>query len=328
MILHKTSGLAVTPERPVKNSPAQTATPAAKASATPPPGSSALPSAKPATPLSVAALVAGAGLPSDKLSASVVAFARFFSLPLKPELLTAIRRQGLATAKMPTPQAEAKTPAAAQPSPAPQLAKAATPPAALALTEPNSAREAFSLAAAAAESKGVKLTAGGLEAYAVAVDPDLRERNSGGKGGQDRRDENPDEAEKKNAGNPPLSAEGLRETVLESAEKNDLLAVMNRLPGKDGRRWIVLPFTYNSCGKELSVSMRVLIEGDAPGTSRACLMVLDIAEAEGETGKRVFVAESVNGEIHYTSVQNSGENFPCECGSCENGLLRSIDKMV
>jgi hypothetical protein len=264
-----------------------------------------LPSAKPAAPLSAAALIAGSGLPSDKLSASVVAFARFFSLPLKPELLAAIRRQGVA--------------------PQTHLAKTA----AQTLTEPNAAREAFSLAAAAAESKGVKLNAVGLEAYAVAIDPELRERNHG-KGGRDRRDENPDEAEKKNAGNPPLSAESLRKTVLESAEKNDLLAVMNRLPGKDGRRWIVLPFTYTSGGKELSVSMRVLLEGDTPETSRACRMVLDIAGLEGETGgRRVFVAESVNGGAppECVAVKNSGENFPFECGG-GNYLLRSIDKMV
>jgi hypothetical protein len=317
MILHKTSG-PVTPERPVKNSPAkpvsqatvsspaaQTATPAAKPFATP--------SAKPpSAPLSVAALVAGAGLPSDKLSASVVAFARFFSLPLKPELLAAIRRQGVA--------------------PQPHLAKTATPPApaAQALTEPNAAREAFSLAAAAAESKGVKLNAAGLEAYAAAVDPDLRERDRG-KGGRERRDENPDDAEKEKADSKvPPSASGLRETVLESAEKTDLLAVLNRLPGKDGRRWIVLPFTYTSGGRELSVSMRVLLEGDTPGTIRACRMVLDIAGQEGENGetegRRVFVAESAD----CISLQNSGENFPCERGydGCGDGLLLSIDEMV
>ncbi len=33
------------------------------------------------------------GLPADKISSSIISFARFFSLPLKPELMAAIRRQ-------------------------------------------------------------------------------------------------------------------------------------------------------------------------------------------------------------------------------------------
>ena len=40
-----------------------------------------------------ASLASASGLPADKLSASIISFARFFSLPLKPNILAAIRRQ-------------------------------------------------------------------------------------------------------------------------------------------------------------------------------------------------------------------------------------------
>jgi len=296
----------------------------------------------PAVPLPVSAPIAGVGLSADKLSASVVAFARYFSLPLKPELLAAIRRQALVSPAL-------KTQSSPQPSHTPQsdLAKGAVQ--AEAQTEAKTAvktvgereagrRDALSLAATAAESKGVKLDAGGLEAYAAAIDPDRRERDSGGQGERERRDENPDEAEKDGSRNAPagdkapLSGSGLRETVCEFAEEDPLLAVLNRLPGKDGRRWIVFPFTYSDCGREFSVSMRVLLEGDTPGTSRACRMVLDIAEAafagteaaaciptaseNGESGKRrIFVTEPANGvnpalAVYLQPRRSQDENSP------------------
>ena len=196
-------------------------------------------------------------------------------------------------------------------------------------------REALSLAAAAAESKGVKLNVEGLAAYAAAIDPDSRERNSQGRGGRKRQDESPAESEKEKGsrtvsvgsetsagGEAPLSCFDIKETILESAEKDPLLAVLNRLPGKDGRRWIVFPFTYTGCGREFSISMRVLLEGDTPQTIRACQMVLDVAEVvsasavsveNGETGKRfIFVTESANGAdpkiaVYLQSRSSEGE---------------------
>ncbi|MCL2265783.1 MAG: hypothetical protein FWC22_07050, partial [Treponema sp.] len=55
--------------------------------------------AKPAAPSagirSAVSLAAASGLPPDKLSASIVTFAKFFSLPLKPQVLADIRRQAL-----------------------------------------------------------------------------------------------------------------------------------------------------------------------------------------------------------------------------------------
>jgi len=167
-------------------------------------------------------------------------------------------------------------------------------------------REALALAAAAAEGKGVELGAKGLAAYAEAIAPDWQKRQgSGEQGGGQRGRQNEQggqsEAEKKGPtekapterarlqGAPqsaaPLSAGGLREMALASAESEPLLAIMNRLPGRDGRRWIVLPFGFCMGGREFRVSMRILLGGESPGAAWSERMAIDIAEsAEGRSG--------------------------------------------
>jgi hypothetical protein len=316
----KTAGVKSAPEPTAKN--VSSKTPLTQASKTSPP---------PAVPRSVSSLAAAAGLPQDKLSASIVAFARFFSLPLKPELLAAIRRhaflpQGAASQQMP-----AASPAAEDAS---GLLAAKT-------------REALSLSAAAAESKGVELYPKGLETYAEAVDPEWQRRqNSGGKK-REQQNKKQDEQEKEKA---PLkagsiTASGLQKMAIESAEKNPLLAVLNKLPGKNGQRWIVLPFDFFEGGRKFSVSIRILLE--ELKSNRAVCMALDIAES-GETERRwLFMLESANDKaMRLTSfiqselppkaqsrlknelsalleippervfVKSSGESFSCEasCG--------------
>ncbi|MDR2745933.1 MAG: hypothetical protein LBB77_00675, partial [Treponema sp.] len=56
------------------------------------------------------------------------------------------------------------------------------------------------------------------------------------------------------------------------AAQGPLLGVLNRLPGKDGKRWIVLPFSL----EKLDICLRILLDG-----SRVCLMGLDIWDGEG-----------------------------------------------
>ena len=56
-------------------------------------------------PRSVLSLINSLKLPPDKLSASIVSFARFFSLPLKTEQLAEIRRQAFTSA----PQTDTQT---------------------------------------------------------------------------------------------------------------------------------------------------------------------------------------------------------------------------
>ena len=234
----------------------------------------ALPVPAPAMRHSVQTLVAAAALPGDALSASLVSFARFFSLPLKPGLMAAMRRQAL------SPPVRGDGQPVLPAAPGTQAASGAA-----------AFREALALAACAAESKGVELTRAALEAYAAAVNPD-RQKRPGGDGGNRRRQ--PGEGGKGAAVKPPpVTAGALREAALEAMRDNPLAAMLNSLTGNDGRRWIVLPFEFDEAGRLYSVSLRVLTE-TADGTG---LMVLDIAENPGggkdaKTVRRVFSLES------------------------------------
>jgi hypothetical protein len=347
MYLHKTTGTTANktaPEPPVRNAaskppPSQ----AAKSSAPVPPAPA---------PRSTSALIAAAGLPTDKLSASIVSFARFFSLPLKPELMAAMRRQTLAhpAATQTATQADAVKQALAENVPAQNAADSAAA----------KIREALSLAAVAAESKGVELHPKGLEAFAEAIDPEWQKReDSNGRG---RRNNNRQQQEEENAPdkNDPITAAGLKQMALESAEKNPLLAILNRLPGKNGRRWIVLPFSFDEGGREFKVSLRILLEADQSPHRAVCMaatcVALDIAESER---RWLFALESANGlpakklavylqpelppaahapfaralselmqiPLERISIRNRAESFPCESGGADD-LLRSINEAV
>jgi len=332
--LQKASGNAE-PGQPKQSVPPQKAADLAGAKAKPVP---ALPAKAEAGrgAHSIHGLVTKAGIPADRLSASIVSFARFFSLPIKPQLMSGIRQQAFSAA--------------------PETAAGM--------------REALSLAAAAAESKGVELSQKGLEAYAQALAPDRHRRQSFG--AQDGRRH---EGEKKGGFHrwaDPLSAGGLREAALEAADKDPQLAVMNRLPGKDGRRWIVLPFGFELGEKEYRVSMRVLLDGNTAAANQAGRMVLDVAESpknrDGPELRRLFALESPNAAgmvanaagtvakltvyleggldpakaeslaselavavgvaAGRVSVKSRTDAFPCESSDCPDDLLRSIYKTV
>jgi len=292
----------------------------------------------PVSARSASSLAAAAGLPQDKLSASIVTFARFFSLSLKPEMLSAIRRQSF------PPQGAA--------SPASQQISAALPAA-----EDTSGsmaaktREALSLSAAAAESKGVELHPKSLEAYAEAVDPEWQKRQNSGEQKKRRRDKDQNEKLK----TAPITASALEKTVLQSVQNDPLLAILNKLPGKNGQRWITLPFDFPPDDPEYRVSMRILLD-DLPSNRSAC-MALDIAETDDAGRRWMFMLESANEkpvrltcylrpelppgaqsrlkrelssllEIPHERVfvKNSTESFPCESERGEH--LPSIDEAV
>jgi len=355
MHLHKTTANAPTvkpaPEPSVKNVPSKTPTVQTAKSSAPP-----LQSA----PRPVSSLVSAAGLPADKLSASIISFARFFSLPIKPELMAAIRRQALA---QPQSSATSQTAATAQS----ELAKSAENASDSGVAVKS--REAFSLAAAAAESKGVELNQKGLEMFAEAIDPDQQRQDTGNQNQRGRRNRNHNESEEEGASikTVSLSASGIEEMALESSGKDPLLSVLNRMPGKNGQRWIVLPFNFTENDREFRVSMRILLE-TGHAANRAICMALDIAESgitENSENERLtpekrwlFVLESANSRIDRLSVylrpelppkaQSSlaselsnlleipherisvkkwTESFPCE-SSVGADHLRSIDEAV
>lgn len=232
---------------------------------------------------SSASLASAAGLPADKLSSSIVSFARFFSLPVKPQVLADIRRQAFS---LPMPQsANASTPALTQ-------SAAANPSAVL---TPEKIRQTLSLSAAAVESKGAELNPKGLESFASAVDPELRRRQDGERRRRNR-DQN-EQAEKVLLKAKPLTADILKNMALEYAENNAPLDILNRLPGKNGQRWIVLPFDFIEDNSEFRVSMRVLLD-DEHSSNRAVCMALDVAQFKQEDDalerRWLFVMEGAN----------------------------------
>ncbi|MDR2158880.1 MAG: hypothetical protein LBP23_02305 [Treponema sp.] len=282
----------------------------------------------------VLALARSLGLPADKFSVSVISSARYFSLPLEPGLLAKLRREvsaaggGIAAGTGGDEGAAGKTGTGNAMSPA---------------------REALSLGAAAAVSKGVTLYREALDESAAAIEPGRR-RLPGGDKGEEGRAGNPADgggtgtdsktgsnggrdggggksgndgaagsrhpesggggpgAEGRAAGKNGASGggtgipgvtgdsaagtEALKECILGTAEKTPLLRLLNRIPGKNGRRWIVLPFAFTEGGKEYGISLRIMLEGDR------CRMALDMAEKQnGETLYRwLFVMERVSGK--------------------------------
>jgi len=287
------------------------------------------------TPRSTASLSSALGLPQDKLSSAIISFARFFSLPLKPQLLANLRRFALVPPSQNANQSST-TANAATAKTVPANASAAGD-ANTSLTAEKT-RQAVSLSAASAESKGVELTQKGLESYTEAVDPESRRQGDDRQ--RRRRNREQDEHEEKtslknkvvkksqygeNSSSQLFSADSLKKMSLEGAEQNPLLEILNKLPCKNGQRWIVLPFDFIEDDKKFSVSMRVLLD-DEHSVNRAVCMALDIIESanvesasehdgtqeclSGEATherKWLFVTESVNNKLLRVSVYLQGE---------------------
>jgi hypothetical protein len=241
----------------------------------------------PAIDRSGSSITAQSGLPRDSLAASILSFARFFSLPLDQDFVAKIRRLVLRA------EQSEKTPIAPR---------------------SQNFREALSLAALAAEYKGVELSPRALVEYAAALDPAKNagpgvDRDQGGRGGGQDGGEG-----KENGSNTADSAEsgagdgtgtgsrpgsqdgaswsspaGLKLKLSEVMKKSPLLGLLNSIPGKDGRRWVVLPFSFSSNGILYRVSMRILLCPRSSGTT-AEYLTLDIArfdQAENSTGDSI-----------------------------------------
>jgi len=239
-------------------------------------------SAPPLAVRSAVSLAAAVGLPPDKLSSSIISFARFFSLPLKPQLLADIRRQAL----LPQPQQQTTQ----QAKPQQGLQQSSLQAAVLLKT-----REALSLSAAAAESKGIELLPKGLESYTEAVDPDSRRQNRDKKQDKQNNDKNEqnEKAEKELIKTGTITADSLKKSAYDYAENNKLLDILNSLPGINGQRWIVIPFNFSNDKSDFNVSMRILLDKDFIKSHAVC-MALDIIESGDTEQRRLFVMESAN----------------------------------
>ncbi|MDR0448667.1 MAG: hypothetical protein LBH07_08355 [Treponema sp.] len=204
----------------------------------------------------LASLLSSLKLPQDSLSQSIITIARFFSLPLEPKLLNALRREVLEQAKSGKP-----------------------------------IREAPVLGAAAAADKGIKLGEKVLAEYCAAIEGSIkcfkkdsssqtgrpqtsegqikdRENQEHGQGNQETgtkadsgsrqdtkfRDESRT-TEPKHFWN---KAQDLQKKIEEILEERPLLDFINRIPGKN-KQWIVVPFSFIEHDLEITVSLRILL---------------------------------------------------------------------
>jgi len=271
-------------------------------------------------PVSAAAIAARAGLPADKLSSRVISFARFFSIPLKPALLADIRR-----ASPPDPSFQFRGAAGTAPQ-GDQSTSVKT------MTETKPAadiktREAFALAAAAAESKGVELQQKGLAAYTYAIDPYSRrqdEQQRGQKNKNHNRQEEKTPVKKISVNNTfqpaggsseydsdkfHLTSDAVKNMFLEYARKNPLVNILNGLPGKNGQRWIIIPFDFSKDRLEFRVSMRILLN-DEKILNNASIMALDIycRDMETEDGEK----KTADSEKRYLLLFESVKDKPAK----------------
>jgi len=263
-------------------------------------------SAPAANSRSAPSIAPASGLPSDRLSSSIISFAKFFSLPLKPQVLADIRRQALAlpVLEQNTLQTAKGATAAMQGDTSVRLAAQSIIKATQSVpSATQSVQQAITLCAAALESKGVELAPKGLEAYVDAVDPDSRRQN-GQKQDRQKKDKNDNEE--------AITGDSLKKAAFEYLEKDSLLEILNRLPGKNGQRWIVLPFDFSEGGREYNVSMRILLDSEKISNRAAC-MAIDISSCVRDQGlsvsdnREIFIFESANDKITRLCVYRNME---------------------
>jgi hypothetical protein len=230
-------------------------------------------------------LLASLKLPADALSENLVRFFQFFSLPLEPRALAELRR---AVLSLPQPDGQ-----------------------------PAGRKSASALGAAAAAAKGLVLESGALAEYAAAIDPAGREggkqggfaggsSQSGGAGGSgDGADGQSssgqagagsgDGAGQGSAGNQPgaggqgqggwqkPTAAEVEKAVRDVLERGPIPDFINRIPAKDGRRWVVLPFSFSRDGLGVEASFRIMLgPGPAPEAESFAADVLVSPAGEGQ----------------------------------------------
>ncbi|MDR2144434.1 MAG: hypothetical protein LBP29_08700, partial [Treponema sp.] len=74
-----------------------------------------------------------------------------------------------------------------------------------------------------------------------------------------------------------LTAEDIKQKVTAVLEKGPVPDFINRIPGKDGRRWLVVPFSFSGEGIDLRASFRILLPDPAGKGNGAGTFAADIA---------------------------------------------------
>jgi hypothetical protein len=197
-------------------------------------------------------LAGSLGLPQDTLSSALLAFSRYFSLPLDPELLLKLRGNVLALMETRTAK----------------------------YLSPKTFRDAAVLASAAAADKGVELSPEALERYAEALDPESRDSPDGG---EERRRQRPGFQEDE-----VLEPENIRQKAGEIEANEPLLGILNRIPGKDGRHWVALPFTFHSEGIEFKISIRIVLKEYTISENKVERLAVDVSS---ESRRWLFIMD-------------------------------------
>jgi hypothetical protein len=218
------------------------------------------------------------GLPRDALSSTLLSLAQFFSLPLDPKLIRQLRQQALSLAPR-----SPNLPTNGSPESGP-----VKPDLPLSVTLRSAA-----FAATAAAGKGVTLSPEALGSYAAAIAAGRRDSEDGddeagadsGSGGNNKlRTEMSDEADgsfplpasRGGKGAPDRSVNGGSVFVDRIEGRLPLLGALNRIPGRDGRRWISLPFSFESGGAGFDVSLRIALADTNSIPWKAERMALDV----------------------------------------------------
>jgi hypothetical protein len=106
-----------------------------------------------------------------------------------------------------------------------------------------------------------------------------------------------------------LSPKNLQQK-LESIEANSpLTAILNSLPGRNGQRWIVIPFKMETDTVEYRVSLRILLYGEEAFRCKAERLVLDV---EG-WAKNGTAGESIGGRLSRWLFTLKGGGEPESC---------------
>jgi hypothetical protein len=199
----------------------------------------------------------------------------------------------------------------------------------------------------------VELSRDSLKDYAAAIDPDKRRSSSNGGHGNDGGDGGSDQSNgsdfgdggsgghgtmggspDKDRGSGTEDAESLRGKMLRAEGQNPLVSLMNRLPGKTGQRWVVLPFSFEDQGRDFAVTLRILLTPQASAAGfQAERMALEIT---GEKQRRnpypsrrnpypwrwLFIADNPpGGRLHLT-----GSFWPARAEKKAAKVLRALEE--
>lgn len=174
-------------------------------------------------------IAANLGFPKDTLSVTLLAFARFFSLPPSQKLIANLRQEILTLLKTASPETAAE----------------------------KSELEAKAMAALIAADKGVNLHPEALERYArLLIPPAWEPHGSDEKEHPHHKEESAAQDCEENSLEEPPNPEELQ--AIAQAQTDYLLDFLNSLPGKNGQYWLVFPFIIKFKGTEIKVFIRIL----------------------------------------------------------------------